>query len=461
MQFQPVYPLPFVHAQPRPRFCVFRPGGLLAPLIPVDELPSWLQVCNWSPDMFMGLQPVSLSYIPREGEYDVICHHCSSSVDSLHQSISERNEESESPPSSASQPKSCPGAFFNSAPAGGGGSSVAKIPMGFPFPVLGQPPFSATLQSPLLGVYGANFPAMASQMPSPSSAPPKSPNIPRSSSSSSEGHLPELRGSLEQASAKIPDTPATSVHSISNSHSQKGFVESHSGDIVTDISGEIGEIEGNMTPSTDDLDIKIATSISTTSCSVEETSENGEAMAGLMRPSTDEVGINIAESIAKTLCSVDETSAASVISLTAAAERLRERMRPKFPTGQKSSDSYMQRGVKPIDPPPWLKSRNRSKSLTSSCSKGRKVPSPAHRRANFRRRRRADKTGPKRTLSNHSKVSKRSATKLEQPNSCTKRRDRRERLAQRLVHGGKDMDTKSRYWHMKMISNWRPTNSRP
>ncbi|KAJ5115942.1 hypothetical protein N7456_000290 [Penicillium angulare] len=430
MQYQPVCSLPFGHAQPRPRFCVFRPGGVLTPLIPVDELPSWLQVCNWSPDMFTGLQPVSLSFIPREGEYDVICHHCSSSVDSLHQSISERNDDPQSPPSSASQPKSCPGAFFNPVPPGEGGSSVVKIPMGFQFPMLGQPPFSAALQnpSPLLGAYGVNSPIMAPQIPSPSSAPPKSPNIPRFSSSSSENHSPELRESLEQAPAKRPDTPATSVHSVLSSKSQKESAEFFSGNIVVDVVADMA-------------------------------SETGEATGGLMSLSNNERDIQIAASIAKTLCSVDETSTASVISLTAAVERLRERMRPKFPTGQKLSNKDMQHGLKPVDPPPLPKFRSRSKSLASS-SNGRKVPSPAHRRAKFRRPRRADKMSPKRSPSNHSNVSKRSATKPEQPNSNTKRRHRRELLAQRLVHGKREMDPKSRYWHIMMIPNWRVTDSR-
>ncbi|KAJ5161128.1 hypothetical protein N7492_006520 [Penicillium capsulatum] len=207
MQHHLSYALPFSHPQPRPRFCIFRPGGLLAPLIPIDELPSWLQICNWTPDMFMGLQPVSLSYIPREGEYDVICHHCSSSVDSLHQSISERNEDS--PQSTSSQTKSCPGAFITG-PVVEGSPALPKVPPGVPCQILGQPPFHAALQNPFLGLYMLGMPGMPASVAEPVPVQ-KPPSSVASRSSSTESVHSEVHESLVGLHKTRSDTPATSI----------------------------------------------------------------------------------------------------------------------------------------------------------------------------------------------------------------------------------------------------------
>ncbi|KAJ5377386.1 uncharacterized protein N7496_004795 [Penicillium cataractarum] len=153
--------LSYSHIPPRPRFCIFRPGGLLAPLIPMDELPSWLHIGNFGPDLNAALQPVSLSFIPREGEYDVICQNCSSSVDSLHQSTSERNSDSQSPQSASSQTRSCPGAFFTQA-AECDFQAVIQ-----PINVMSQPPIQASVQSPFHGMYMFQIPAISSNvMPS-------------------------------------------------------------------------------------------------------------------------------------------------------------------------------------------------------------------------------------------------------------------------------------------------------
>lgn len=152
--------LSYSHVQPRPRFCIFRPGGQLAPLIPADELPSWLHIGNFESDLNAALQPVSLSFIPREGEYDVICHNCSSSVDSLHQSMSERNSDSQSPQSasSSSQTKSCPGAFFTQTAE----CDVQAVIQ--PINILSQPPIQASVQSPFLGMYMLQMPAISSNV---------------------------------------------------------------------------------------------------------------------------------------------------------------------------------------------------------------------------------------------------------------------------------------------------------
>ncbi|KAJ5565951.1 hypothetical protein N7535_007589 [Penicillium sp. DV-2018c] len=99
MQYASQYPLyaqhnhhlPSLYVRPRPRFCILRPGGFWTPLIPLDELPHWLEICNWAPDLQVGMYPASMSYMPREGEYDVVCHNCAHSNASLHQSVSERD----------------------------------------------------------------------------------------------------------------------------------------------------------------------------------------------------------------------------------------------------------------------------------------------------------------------------------------------------------------------------------
>lgn len=158
MQYSPQYQMFFASHQPmhqpppQPlvrRFCILRPEGLWSPLIPLDELPSWLQVCNWAPDMHVGLYPVSMNFIPREGEYDVVCHNCSNSVDSQHQSVSERGPSSAS--SSAARAKTCPVQCY-SPPKIQPETRTMATEFGVSYGILGQPPFHSMLQSPLVGM---------------------------------------------------------------------------------------------------------------------------------------------------------------------------------------------------------------------------------------------------------------------------------------------------------------------
>ncbi|KAJ5594152.1 uncharacterized protein N7459_000360 [Penicillium hispanicum] len=393
MQFQTPYM--FAHAQPRPRFCIFRPGGLLAPLIPVDELPAWLQVCNWSPDTFMGLQPVSLSYIPREGEYDVICHHCSSSVDSLHQSISERNEDS--PQSSGSQTKSCPGVFFK--PTGDYDLSLAgpKVPPGFPLTSLGQPSFHSGVQNPFLGYYMFGMPNVSSNPVTAPVASHKPLSVVRSSSSDENSLVAGIQPSQRVSPPPRLDTPATSI---------------------------------------DPQDVPVP-------CSAGIPSSNPDPGGDIRElPSLGPTEMKIAAAIAASLCSIAHTneSIASERSLTAAVEQLKKRQKKpvsRGPSLQKSTTSQS-------------KPKPRSRA-SSRGSKVHRVHSAARRRARVRRRRRANKPRQSEQASPTTKDPVQD-DKPEQVNSSTKRRERREKMAK----GRREQEAKSRYWH-EMIPSWSST----
>ncbi|KAJ6157760.1 exopolygalacturonase C [Penicillium chermesinum] len=204
------YQVLFSQQQPRPRFCIFRPGGVIAPLIPLDELPAWVNICL-TPNMVFGMQPASLSYIPREGEYDVICHHCSSSVDSLHQSVSERNGDSQSrsSPSSTSQTKRCPGAFFTEIPDGDV-HTESKGSIKLPPPAI---PLTTVIQNPLMGVQLYEIVGKGSHVRSASLVFQNPMKLSNSTPSSSEESMPARPGTIhsDHASQNAPGTPATSV----------------------------------------------------------------------------------------------------------------------------------------------------------------------------------------------------------------------------------------------------------
>ncbi|KAJ5652018.1 hypothetical protein N7507_009444 [Penicillium longicatenatum] len=200
MQFQPVCPVHFIRPQQlHPRFCIFRPGGVPTPLIAIDELPSWLQVSNPSPDMYIGLQPVSPSYIPREGEYEVTCINCSSSVSSVNQSMSDRNEDIQSSHSSVSANKSCTGTPCNGSVGSAAAVVIPKFPIEFN---IGTPP------SMQRGRALTNIPPLAPQnIPLPASQPP----------SVGGSVLSSENLSSEPSKSDRPDTPATSSDSSKGS----------------------------------------------------------------------------------------------------------------------------------------------------------------------------------------------------------------------------------------------------
>lgn len=67
----------------RPLFYIMRPGNKVVPLIPVDELPGWLQIIQNFPVDPHSMSPASAGQIPRSGEYDIICLYCSAALESL------------------------------------------------------------------------------------------------------------------------------------------------------------------------------------------------------------------------------------------------------------------------------------------------------------------------------------------------------------------------------------------
>ncbi|KAJ5372546.1 hypothetical protein N7517_004552 [Penicillium concentricum] len=163
---------PTLLARPRPRFCILRPGGFWTPLVPLDELPSWLEICNWSPDLYMGMYPASMTFIPREGEYDVVCHHCSHRVDSLHQSFSERGAPSVAASNTATHgtsAKDCPEQHVSPNAYHADAISLPTVLHHDADHFLEQPPFSAMLQTPFVGMCVVD---MDSQYPDISQDPP-------------------------------------------------------------------------------------------------------------------------------------------------------------------------------------------------------------------------------------------------------------------------------------------------
>ncbi|KAJ5725858.1 uncharacterized protein N7483_007215 [Penicillium malachiteum] len=447
MQFHPAYS-PFGPRQPRPRFCLFRPDGVCAPLIPLDELPSWLQVRSLPPEMYMGLQPVTLSFIPREGEYDIFCNHCSSSVDSTHTSVSERNSGTPSSTnSSASQTRarSCPAVLPKSMTDPDASSTSAKIPMVFPVPVTGQPPFTASLQFPFIGLYGLNIPVMTPQSFDPFTAPQKTSTSAASCASSPDSRPPEPTSSFAQIPVNQPGTPARSLH--------------------PDL-----DLESPESPGVRDR--------------ILEATRSAAGLADQMKA---------AAALATSICSMAEGSVASEISLTAAVEQLKKRMSKKYSLSRKNSIHDRKKSeiklpkakrsrptnpesnqlgqelpiTKEFDTKDWdidwpdetkeyeleIEQLVSKPNSQHSSSRVHKVHSAVRRHAKFhRRRRRADKLKEADLLLpidaiDEAMLAEKEA-KPEQPNSSTKRRERRERLADRLVHGSKDADPKSRYWHM-------------
>lgn len=471
--YQLPYPLHFPTSRPIPRFCVFRPGGILVPLIPIDELPTWLEICNWNPDMYMGLQPVSMTFVPREGEYDIICHHCSSSLDSLHQSVSERNEDS--PKSAGSRAQSSP-RVFASLDAGALPQNldykVAPFRAGVPSPILAPKPFHAGLQSPFLGGLTFNMPNMPamtismvpmpvlSQMPS-NVVDPSPPASDRSSkeppvTSTSPPQKPSLGGLDTEDSAsllKLSPLPPPALP-----------LEGHDSRPKTP-----APIVPTKHPISPDTQCKISHAIAASLCSVSVENENRPPQSAsetacqrrrsISQASNSNILLNIAPSLGS--ASVVNGRVASPFPLIAALDHLKEVISSKNRSRSSSRASF-------ASSRPLSRASSRTKRRRAAAERRHAFGKRQHERANRRRERRKEKLAG-RLETKSPKVEHRRSGQLtsdagqdlfvepkpEQVNSYTKRRDRREKMAP----GHRNGSSQSRYVHMTMASNPPPNVS--
>lgn len=371
--------------RPRPRFCILRPGGFWAPLIPLDELPSWLEICNWAPDMYIGMYPVSMTFIPRDGEYDVLCHHCSHGVDSLHQSVSERGASSVAADNEASA-KDSP--VSPKADRSGATSLPTVLHHDPPNQLLEQPPFSAILQTPFVGMCMVD---MNSQYPD---IAPDSSGLKRRLSI--ENSIPpQVFGAVGVGS------PPLSVANSGNARRPE-FPFTHAHDA------------GSF--------------------------PKPQRVASLKNES---------------LASMQSGSVASTRSLTVAAvEHMKRMRRRRISRGNSLHASISVAEAKSLSQVSGSKISN-----VSNVSKNSKVSQISsirviskHGRKVILRRRRAEerKADRLRQLATSMEALK---LKPEQPNSATKRRDRRERMMQRRKQSDRG---KQPYRNMMRIPNWSP-----
>ncbi|KAL3463055.1 hypothetical protein BJX64DRAFT_287790 [Aspergillus heterothallicus] len=158
--------------QPFPKFYIFRPDGRQVPLIPIDELPSWIRIgfMDWNnPSLYQFMIPATTSLVPREGEYDAMCQYCLNSVDNtLHRSASELSTDAEEIcPSSASHIPQKNARSLSALEIASlvprtvddiqGGTALSCSPEAgklYPAtsPFLLHPPFYSNLQSPYVGM---------------------------------------------------------------------------------------------------------------------------------------------------------------------------------------------------------------------------------------------------------------------------------------------------------------------
>lgn len=463
------HPLHYGISHPTPYFCIFRPSGSLVPLIPVDELPNWLQISSWSPSMYSRIQPVTLDRIPRLGEYDIICHHCSSGVDSLHHSVSERDD---SPRSSNSRRKSCP-EIMSVADIGTVPPSIDSkmaFPAGFRCPVMEQHPLNAAApQSPVLEGFSFNMPhipgmsfdmklmpaALVSRMPpnmiSPSPpgsdigekgsppapiVPPKRPTL--------NGNDPGDSASLLKLASLPPpavplgneeDRPTTPAPCAPSKH-----------------------------PLSPDTQSKISQAIAASLCSVSVENENLPPRCprrpSIGQASNSNAGRNRATSLGAASAGNEDT--VHSVPLVIAVDNLKDVISCKDISPPASSrHSIVSGGSRPRSQSRVSNISAKPLSRASSKKKRRRESAQRHReRAQRRRERRKEKLGVgadavdskgerQRLDKNQNEESLPSSEKKpEQVNSYTKRRDRREKQSK----GRKDHSSNSRYVHMSMSS---------
>ncbi|KAB8260250.1 hypothetical protein BDV32DRAFT_149731 [Aspergillus pseudonomiae] len=266
--------------QPYPRFYIIRPQGSFVPLIPVDELPTWIQVGNWDwndTSLFTAMAPASFSSIPRVGEYDVVCHHCNASLDGLHRSVSEQSgktgNSAQYPPLPLTKlNQTYAGAFLSQSsqealsPLASSYLMSLKQPLfytpGYPAGFT-EPPYYANLQSPFVGMCfikgcykrgrdqakesialrrirkqqgqtGENL--LADEFPEDPQNPPAPPNLPSASTSQNPGAGPSGESQPQNNPAYDPDEITEIPDDVGNVSSAQ---------LLDD---EIQETGGSLTP---------------------------------------------------------------------------------------------------------------------------------------------------------------------------------------------------------------------
>lgn len=387
-------------ARPRPRFCILRPGGFWTPLIPLDELPSWLEICNWAPDLYMGMYPASMTFIPREGEYDVVCHHCSHGVDSLHQSISER-EASSVAASNAASTKDCPEQHVSPNAQHNDAVSLPTVlhhsPPNHANYFLEQPPFSAILQTPFVGMCVVD---MNSQYPNVA----QDPAEPKRRMSIENSIPPQIFGAVgvgspplsvaNSANARRPESPYPHAHDAGSFAKPQRVASLQNESVVSMQSGSV------------------ASTRSLTVAAIEQMKRMRRRRVS--RGSSLHASISVAE--AKSLSQVSGSKISKVSQVSKV-------------------------------------SKNSKVSKTSKLSKISSIRVISkHRRKVILRRRRAEERKAHRAAQSAILIE---ALKLkpEQPNSATKRRDRRERMMQRRKQSDRG---KQQYCNMMRMPHWSP-----
>ncbi|KAJ6111793.1 hypothetical protein N7523_007854 [Penicillium sp. IBT 18751x] len=396
----PEYPAYYDLPRPCPRFCIFRPGGQIAPLIALDELPSWFQVyCNIGVDMIMGLQPVTLTYIPRDGEYDVICHNCSPSVSLNHRSRSERDEDS--PKLIPAESQGCTGAFIPPiADAHLPGVGI-KIPLAEPFPLMEQPLRDPAVQTPFGAACMYNLATLNANILGASATLTKGLVLPTQSSSASDP-LPGV--SPDSSKSSQPDVKASVTASLANVARR----------------ASIGKMEnqhhsGPTTP----IDPPLPASLHSTPHSPMDSLSSFGHHGVINSPAELEA---IASAIAASICGQSPAeSLASEVSLTAAVEFLKKRKgitslsrRASLHRNGGPQNGTILKAHGPIGPVRKI----------HTATGGRQVQGGRRRTGKPKRRK------PKSSDKSTEKIT-RAPCEQEQVNASTKRRDRREKLQQR------------------------------
>ncbi|KAJ5766905.1 uncharacterized protein N7511_004521 [Penicillium nucicola] len=424
-RYQMLYPSP-LHPQQHPaqsavqmRFCILRPEGLWTPLIPLDELPSWLQVCDWTPDKHLSLYPASLSFIPREGEYDVICSHCTSAVDSQHKSVSERGPSSAS--SRAARVQNFPVQCY-SPPKMQSEPRAITTEFDVTYGILGQPPFCPMLQSPIVGMCLVDAHAQKEELAVASDA--------HSPETGTENSMPP--GSFDQISARTEPCSAHDAELLSISNSSLSI--GSSGNIPSRPKPDILKRHSRHTHAHDDGLVGTPRRVLSLRDDSSASAHSAAAMAAILAKQiqrTRSRRISRTSSLQQSAISLHQ----SAVSLHRSASSLRR----KIVAGADTAAPWSY----PVD------AHTPKRRISKVPSIRVKVKSKGRRKVRMRREEAGDQVAP--ISPTPARIEEIPQSKAEQPNAATKRRDRRERLMRKRNH----TDRGSRYWHMMKIPNWR------